>query len=384
MSDLSLDRVTKVYQDDDEEIVAVDDISVDIEDEEFLVLVGPSGCGKSTTLRMIAGLETITEGEIRLGGTVINDVDTQDRDIAMVFQSYALYPHLTARGNMSFGLEESTDLPDSDIEERVEEVASMMGIEDLLDRKPGELSGGQQQRVALGRAIVRDPELFLMDEPLSNLDAKLRAEMRTELQQLQRQLGVTTIYVTHDQTEAMTMSDRIAVMDQGELQQVGEPLELYHDPNNMFVAGFIGEPSMNFFRGEYSDGTFVSELFEYPLSREIEDAVAGTSELVLGIRPEEIEILENADIGEDPAHEFEMHVTVVEPMGDQNVVHLSRPGTDDMSDNLVAVTEGLRDVTEDSDTTVRLPSDAVHFFDGNSGASLHNRQLDLTEETLRL
>jgi len=384
MSDLSLDRVTKVYQDDDEEIVAVDDISVDIEDEEFLVLVGPSGCGKSTTLRMIAGLETITEGEIRLGGTVINDVDTQDRDIAMVFQSYALYPHLTARGNMSFGLEESTDLPDSDIEERVEEVAAMMGIEDLLDRKPGELSGGQQQRVALGRAIVRDPELFLMDEPLSNLDAKLRAEMRTELQQLQRQLGVTTIYVTHDQTEAMTMSDRIAVMDQGELQQVGEPLELYHDPNNMFVAGFIGEPSMNFFRGEYSDGTFVSELFEYPLSREIEDAVAGTSELVLGIRPEEIEILENADIGEDPAHEFEMHVTVVEPMGDQNVVHLSRPGTDDMSDNLVAVTEGLRDVTEDSDTTVRLPSDAVHFFDGNSGASLHNRQLDLTEETLRL
>jgi len=384
MSDLSLDRVTKVYQDDDEEIVAVDDISVDIEDEEFLVLVGPSGCGKSTTLRMIAGLETITEGEIRLGGTVINDVDTQDRDIAMVFQSYALYPHLTARGNMSFGLEESTDLPDSDIEERVEEVAAMMGIEDLLDRKPGELSGGQQQRVALGRAIVRDPELFLMDEPLSNLDAKLRAEMRTELQQLQRQLGVTTIYVTHDQTEAMTMSDRIAVMDQGELQQVGEPLELYHDPNNMFVAGFLGEPSMNFLRGEYSDGTFVSELFEYPLSREIEDAVAGTSELVLGIRPEEIEILENADIGEDPAHEFEMHVTVVEPMGDQNVVHLSRPGTDDMSDNLVAVTEGLRDVTEDSDTTVRLPSDAVHFFDGNSGASLHNRQLDLTEETLRL
>jgi multiple sugar transport system ATP-binding protein len=384
MSELSLDHVTKVYQDDDEEIVAVDDISVDIEDEEFLVLVGPSGCGKSTTLRMIAGLETITEGEIRLGGTVINDVDTQDRDIAMVFQSYALYPHLTARGNMSFGLEESTDLPDSDIEERVEEVAAMMGIDDLLDRKPGELSGGQQQRIALGRAIVRDPELFLMDEPLSNLDAKLRAEMRTELQQLQRQLGVTTIYVTHDQTEAMTMSDRIAVMDQGELQQVGEPLELYHDPNNMFVAGFIGEPSMNFLHGEYTDGSFVSELFEYPLSRDVEDAVAGTSELALGIRPEEIEVLDDADVGGDPTHEYEMHVTVVEPMGDQNVVHLSRPGTDDMSDNLVAVTEGLRDVAEDSTATVRLPSDAVHFFDGGSGVSLHNRQLDLTEETLRL
>jgi multiple sugar transport system ATP-binding protein len=384
MSDLSLDRVTKVYQDDEEEIVAVDDISVDIEDGEFLVLVGPSGCGKSTTLRMIAGLETITEGEIRLGGTVINDVDTQDRDIAMVFQSYALYPHLTARGNMSFGLEESTELPDSDIKERVEEVASMMGIDDLLDRKPGELSGGQQQRIALGRAIVRDPELFLMDEPLSNLDAKLRAEMRTELQQLQRQLGVTTVYVTHDQTEAMTMSDRIAVMDQGELQQVGEPLELYHDPNNMFVAGFIGEPSMNFLYGEDSDGAFVSELFEYPLNRDIEDAVAGAAELVLGIRPEEIEILDETDVGGDPEHEYEMHVTVVEPMGDQNVVHLTRPGTDAMSDNLVAVTEGLRDVAEDSDTTVRLPADAVHFFDGSSGASLHNRQLDLTEETLRL
>lgn len=180
------------------------------------------------------------------------------------------------------------------------------------------------------------------------------------------------------------MSDRIAVMDQGELQQVGEPLELYHDPNNMFVAGFIGEPSMNFLYGEDSDGAFVSELFEYPLNRDIEDAVAGAAELVLGIRPEEIEILDETDVGGDPEHEYEMHVTVVEPMGDQNVVHLTRPGTDAMSDNLVAVTEGLRDVAEDSDTTVRLPADAVHFFDGSSGASLHNRQLDLTEETLRL
>ena len=381
MARILFDEVTKIYGDD---TMAVDDFNLEIEDGEFLTLVGPSGSGKSTLLRMVAGLEDITEGEIHIGDTVVNNLPPRSRDIAMVFQSYALYPHLTARGNMSFGLEESTDLPDSDIEERVEEVAAMMGIDDLLDRKPGELSGGQQQRIALGRAIVRDPELFLMDEPLSNLDAKLRAEMRTELQQLQRQLGVTTIYVTHDQTEAMTMSDRIAVMDQGELQQVGEPLELYHDPNNMFVAGFIGEPSMNFLHGEYTDGSFVSELFEYPLSRDVEDAVAGTSELALGIRPEEIEVLDDADVGGDPTHEYEMHVTVVEPMGDQNVVHLSRPGTDDMSDNLVAVTEGLRDVAEDSTATVRLPSDAVHFFDGGSGVSLHNRQLDLTEETLRL
>ncbi|MBV0901953.1 ABC transporter ATP-binding protein [Haloarcula salina] len=384
MSSLTLDHVTKVYQDDEEEVVAVDDVSVEIEDEEFLVLVGPSGCGKSTTLRMIAGLETITEGEIRLGDRVINDVDTQDRDIAMVFQSYALYPHLSARRNISFGLEQSTDLPDSDIQERVEEVASMMGISDLLDRKPGQLSGGQQQRVALGRAIVRDPELFLMDEPLSNLDAKLRAEMRTELQQLQRQLGVTTVYVTHDQTEAMTMSDRIAVIDQGELQQVGEPLELYHEPNNLFVAEFIGEPSMNFFNGSYEGSSFVHDHFEYPFGPQIDDDVDGASDIVLGIRPEEVVVLDDAAVGDDPDHEYEMDVTVVEPMGDQNVVHLSFPGTDDMSEDMVAVTSGLREVAEGSRATIHIPEDTVHVFDNRTGDALHDRQLDLTAQTLQL
>ncbi|WP_423999091.1 ABC transporter ATP-binding protein [Haloarcula salina] len=384
MSSLTLDHVTKVYQDDEEEVVAVDDVSVEIEDEEFLVLVGPSGCGKSTTLRMIAGLETITEGEIRLGDRVINDVDTQDRDIAMVFQSYALYPHLSARRNISFGLEQSTDLPDSDIQERVEEVASMMGISDLLDRKPGQLSGGQQQRVALGRAIVRDPELFLMDEPLSNLDAKLRAEMRTELQQLQRQLGVTTVYVTHDQTEAMTMSDRIAVIDQGELQQVGEPLELYHEPNNLFVAEFIGEPSMNFFNGRYEGSAFVHDHFEYPFGPQINDDVGEASDIVLGVRPEEVVVLDDAAVGDDPDHEYEMDVTVVEPMGDQNVVHLSFPGTDDMSEDMVAVTSGLREVAEGSRATIRIPEDTVHVFDNRTGDALHDRQLDLSAQTLRL
>jgi multiple sugar transport system ATP-binding protein len=363
---------------------AVEDLSLDIPDSEFLVLVGPSGCGKSTTLRCIAGLESPTEGSIYIGGEHMNYRVPQNRDIAMVFQGYALYPHMTVRENIRFGLEEESGYTSEERDARVEEIADLLGISSMLDRNPDELSGGQQQRVALGRAIVRDPEVFLMDEPLSNLDAELRAEMRTELQQLQNRFDVTTVYVTHDQTEAMTMSDRIALMDQGELQQVGEQLELYHDPNNMFVAGFIGEPSMNFLYGEDSDGAFVSELFEYPLNRDIEDAVAGAAELVLGIRPEEIEILDETDVGGDPEHEYEMHMTVVEPMGDQNVVHLTRPGTDAMSDNLVAVTEGLRDVAEDSDTTVRLPADAVHFFDGSSGASLHNRQLDLTEETLRL
>jgi multiple sugar transport system ATP-binding protein len=213
MATLELDSLTKVYQDGDEQVVAVDDVSVEIDDGEFLVVVGPSGCGKSTTLRMVAGLETVSSGSIVLDDRVINDVKPQDRDIAMVFQSYALYPHMSVRQNMSFGLEESTDLSDDEIYDRVEETASLLDMANLLERKPRDLSGGQQQRVALGRAIVRDPEVFLMDEPLSNLDAKLRAQMRTELQRLQDDLGVTTMYVTHDQTEAMTMGDRIAILD---------------------------------------------------------------------------------------------------------------------------------------------------------------------------
>jgi multiple sugar transport system ATP-binding protein len=221
MANVSLAAATKTFDDDGDQIVAVDELDLDIQDGEFLVLVGPSGCGKSTTLRMVAGLESPSSGTITLGDEVINDKTPQERDIAMVFQSYALYPHMTVRGNMAFGLEESTDLSDAEITERVDEAADILGITDLLDRKPGELSGGQQQRVALGRAIVRDPKVFLLDEPLANLDAKLRAEMRTELQQLQEDLDTTTIYVTHDQTEAMTMSDRIAILDGGELQQVG-------------------------------------------------------------------------------------------------------------------------------------------------------------------
>ncbi|WP_135820744.1 ABC transporter ATP-binding protein [Halostella litorea] len=375
MAELTLDHVTKVFVDDDgSDIVAVDDVSADIDDGDFLVLVGPSGCGKSTTLRMVAGLESITDGEIRLGGSLLNDKKPSERDIAMVFQSYALYPHMTVRTNMAFGLQESTDMPDDEIDARVEEAAEMMGIDDLLDRKPRDLSGGQQQRVALGRAIVRDPEVFLMDEPLSNLDAKLRSQMRTELQRIQEDLGTTTIYVTHDQTEAMTMGDQIAVLDDGKLQQVGTPLECYHEPNNRFVAGFIGEPSMNFFEVENADGTLVGEGFEYPLSRETAAAVEGKKDLTLGVRPEDIEVTTDGS-GE---HDFATTVDVVEPMGDENNVYLTFDGSDSGRTFVVTV-DGMRRVEAGQSVVAHVPEDAVHIFDGRTGEALWNRRLDAVE-----
>jgi multiple sugar transport system ATP-binding protein len=366
MAELELDALTKVFQDGDDEVVAVDDVSVEIDDGEFLVVVGPSGCGKSTTLRMVAGLESITSGRIRLGDRIINEERPQNRDIAMVFQSYALYPHMTVRENMSFGLEESTDMPDDEIRERVEDTAGLMGIEGLLDRRPTELSGGQQQRVALGRAIVRDPEVFLMDEPLSNLDAKLRSQMRTELQRLQEDLGVTAMYVTHDQTEAMTMGDRIAILDGGRLQQVATPLECYHEPANQFVAGFVGEPSMNFFEMRYEEGRLVGDAFEYPLPAEIDEAVAGATDVVLGIRPEAVELVGERDGG----HDFPVVVDVVEPMGNENTVYLEFEGT---AETLVATTDGMLRITEDERVTARIPEDAIHVFDGTTGEALHNR-----------
>jgi len=320
MAEVTLESVTKVFQDGDEEVVAVDDVSVAIDDGEFLVLVGPSGCGKSTTLRMIAGLETVTSGTVSIDGEVVNDIPAQRRDIAMVFQSYALYPHMTVRGNMAFGLEESTTLDREAIDDRVQQSADMMGIGGLLDRKPADLSGGQRQRVALGRAIVRDPQVFLMDEPLSNLDAKLRAQMRTELQRLQEELGTTTIYVTHDQTEAMTMGDRIAILDDGLLQQVGTPLECYHRPSNLFVAGFIGDPPMNFLAVTHREGVLHADEFDYPLPAEIAEAVEDHDDLLLGIRPEDIELRPDGTVGD---HDIEATVDVVEPTGGENVVYLA-------------------------------------------------------------
>ncbi|WP_160135774.1 ABC transporter ATP-binding protein [Halococcus salsus] len=389
MAKLTLTDVTKRFNDGGDDIVAVDEASMDIDDGEFIVLVGPSGCGKSTTLRMIAGLESVTEGTISLDGRTINNRKPADRDIAMVFQSYALYPHMTVQENMSFGLEESTDLPDSEIEERVEEAAHMMGIGDLLDRKPGELSGGQQQRVALGRAIVRDPSVFLMDEPLSNLDAKLRAQMRTELQRIQEDLGVTTVYVTHDQTEAMTMGDRIAILNDGTLQQVATPLEAYHEPANQFVASFIGEPSMNFFETEFQGDRLIHDNFEYPLSEDVRKKLDDSTHITLGIRPEDIELVDTAEND----HDFRTVVDVVEPVGSGNNVYLAFEGTEGDTSELdlneadiesesrtfVATIGGLRRVKAGQPTVARIPEEAIHLFDADTGRALRNRSLENAE-----
>ncbi|WP_306058108.1 ABC transporter ATP-binding protein [Natronococcus wangiae] len=388
MAETQLDDVTKVFTDDDgSDIVAVDEVSIDIEDGEFLVLVGPSGCGKSTTLRMIAGLETITDGAIRLDDRVINDLPAKDRDIAMVFQSYALYPHMTVQENMSFGLEESTDLSDDEIAAHVEETAEMMGIGDLLDRKPGELSGGQQQRVALGRAIVREPAVFLMDEPLSNLDAKLRAQMRTELQQLQEDLETTTVYVTHDQTEAMTMGDRIVILDDGELQQVGTPLECYHEPANVFVADFVGEPAMNFFdvtrRDADGEGAvLVGEHLEYAVSDDVSATIGDRSEVVLGVRPEDVGIeIGDGERRREDGHAVPATVTVVEPTGDENIVYLALGEGDGEheGETAIATIDGMSRIGSGERVAAYIPEDAIHVFDAKTGEALHNRRVESTE-----
>ena len=375
MGQLELDSVTKRFGEGDGSVLAVDDVNVDIADGEFLVLVGPSGCGKSTTLRMVAGLESITDGEVRLAGRRINEQAPAERDIAMVFQSYALYPHMSVRGNMRFGLEESTDLDDDAIDERVEETAALLDITELLDRKPGALSGGQRQRVALGRAIVREPEAFLMDEPLSNLDAKLRSQMRTELQQLQADLDTTTVYVTHDQTEAMTMGDRIAILDDGELQQVATPLEAYHRPANRFVAGFIGDPSMNFVDCAVEGDALVADEFRYPLAGAAAAAVTDGEPVSLGVRPEDVAV--DASGGDGSEHGFPAVVDVVEPMGDENVVHLSL----EAGPELVATVDGLRRIDNGTDVAASIPPDAIHVFDDRSGEALHSRSLDDAELT---
>ena len=314
--------ITDVVKDYDGDILAVDNVSLEIEDGEFVTIVGPSGSGKSTLLRMIAGLEDITDGTIEIGDTVINDVQPQDRGVAMVFQNYALYPHMTARKNMSYGLKLTTDLPEEEIRERVEEAAEMMGIKDQLDKKPGNLSGGQQQRVATGRAIVRDPEVFLMDEPLSNLDAKLRTTMRTELQRIQEELGTTTIYVTHDQEEAMTMSDRIVVLNQGTIQQVGRPDTIYNEPVNLFVADFVGSPSMNKFDVRLDGNVLEGDTFDYRLSDEHLEQVHQYADdgehLILGIRPENIRLTD--DPGENA---IRAHLDVREPVGSDNYLYFT-------------------------------------------------------------
>src|SRR4051812_37553044 len=279
MANIQLKDVTKRYPDGFE---AVKHMDLDINDGEFMILVGPSGCGKSTALRMIAGLEDISEGELVIGDEVVNQMAPKDRDIAMVFQNYALYPHMTVRENMGFALK-LAKVDEAEIDRKVNEAAKTLDLEQHLDRKPANLSGGQRQRVAMGRAIVRDPSAFLMDEPLSNLDAKLRVQMRTEVSRIQQRLGTTTIYVTHDQTEAMTLGDRVAVMRSGVLQQVGSPMELYNEPRNLFVAGFIGSPAMNFMPATLEGDRVHLPIGEVPLPEGVSGDTSGT--LVAGIRP---------------------------------------------------------------------------------------------------
>jgi len=368
------DGVRKVYSDD---FVAVEGFDAEIEDGEFITVVGPSGSGKSTLLRMIAGLEEITGGDIRIGGESIKGVEPQHRGIAMVFQNYALYPHMTVRKNMAYGLKLTTDLSDDEIDERVRETAEMMGIEDQLDDKPANLSGGQQQRVATGRAIVRDPKIFLMDEPLSNLDAKLKVHMRTELQRIQEDLGTTTIYVTHDQEEALTMSDRIVVLNQGELQQFGTPEEVYDRPANRFVADFIGSPAMNFFDVELRGSELVADGFEYELPPELAEHIRteqSSEALELGIRPENIEV-EPDGAGTIPAT-----VDVVENAGSDNFLYLSIAG----KECRVRAPRGIKpDVGEE----VRIGFDpaAIHVFDRSTGDNLLadvERKRTVSDETL--
>ncbi|GAB3177665.1 carbohydrate ABC transporter ATP-binding protein (CUT1 family) [Micromonospora palomenae] len=389
MADIVLDKVSKRFPDG---TVAVQDVDLEIADGEFVILVGPSGCGKSTTLNMIAGLEDISSGELRIAGQRVNDKAPRDRDIAMVFQSYALYPNMTVRENMAFPLR-LQKLDKETINQKVDEAAKVLELTTLLDRKPANLSGGQRQRVAMGRAIVRQPKAFLMDEPLSNLDAKLRVQMRTVVSRLQKQLGTTTVYVTHDQTEAMTLGDRVVIMRGGAVQQVGPPQELYDHPRNLFVAGFIGSPSMNFLHAAVSEGTLRTALGDVPigdrLRRQLEGADA-PRELILGIRPEHFE---DAELVDDETRrrgmEFEAPVDIVESMGSDKYVYFTVEGERASAAELeeLAADAGAADftgtgaslvtrlsaespVTEGTSRRVWFNLEKIHLFDPSSGRNL--------------
>ena len=355
MSSISLKNVYKIFEDG---TTAVNDFNLEISDREFIILVGPSGCGKSTTLRMIAGLEDITKGELKIGDRVVNDVAPKDRDIAMVFQSYALYPHMTVYKNMAFGLE-LRKVPKDEIDRRVREAAKVLDIEHLLKRKPRALSGGQRQRVALGRAMVRSPSVFLLDEPLSNLDAKLRTTMRTEIKKLHQRLGTTFIYVTHDQTEAMTMGDRIVVMKDGVVQQVGKPMDLYDHPVNKFVAGFIGSPQMNFFDVTIEGNNVIfADGKQITLPENIISKLGGkTSGLILGIRGEDIKLdPQNLEIYGDEKQSAVVENTEV--MGNENNLYFTFGG----ATAVARVSKYEISQIGDEIEFVFMPS-KLHFFD---------------------
>jgi multiple sugar transport system ATP-binding protein len=403
MSEIVLEEVYKIYPDGTE---AVSSMDLEIRDGEFMVLVGPSGCGKTTALRMVAGLEDITKGVIRIGDRVVNDVPPKDRDVAMVFQNYALYPHLSVYDNMAFGLK-LRKTPRAEIDRRVRQAAKILGLEEFLGRKPRALSGGQRQRVAMGRAIVREPRAFLMDEPLSNLDAKLRVQMRSEIAKLQRDLGVTTIYVTHDQVEAMTMGDRVAVMKKGVLQQVDHPQTLYDRPVNLFVAGFIGSPAMNMVEAQLSrsDGGLFAEFAGFRLrlgDRLLEERPALSAfegrRVVLGVRPED---MEDASLVPDapPDRRISSVVELVEALGSQLVVHFKVQAPHVLTEDVRELVrdlgaEALAEVEQEAragesvfvaqlDPRARVRegervelvvrTDRLHFFDPDTGLGIYDR-----------
>jgi len=389
MSEIVLDKVTKRYPDGFE---AVRNMDLDIQDGEFMILVGPSGSGKSTALRMIAGLEDISDGEVRIGETVVNQLAPKDRDIAMVFQNYALYPHMSVRENMAFPLK-LAGAPKEEIDEKVQEAARILDLTEHLDRKPANLSGGQRQRVAMGRAIVRNPKAFLMDEPLSNLDAKLRVQMRTEVSRIQSRLGTTTVYVTHDQTEAMTLGDRVAVLRGGVLQQVGAPSELYDHPVNLFVAGFIGSPSMNFLPATLEGDTVKLPMGEGRLADEARERAAGSQpgqSVVAGIRPEQFEdaSLVSGEV-RDVGMTFKTHIDLVESLGAEKYAYFRVEESQVESEELrelaedtgsaelgategqvVARLEAASEIKRGDEAELWLDSRKIHFFDLESGRTL--------------
>lgn len=371
MAEIRIEKLGKRY---DKGALAVSGFNLHIQDEEFIVFVGPSGCGKSTTLRMIAGLEEITEGELYIDDKLMNEVEPKNRDIAMVFQNYALYPHMSVFENIAFGLK-LRKVKKSEIKRLVEEAAAILGLEDYLDRKPKALSGGQRQRVALGRAIVRDANVFLMDEPLSNLDAKLRVQMRAEIVKLHRRLKTTTIYVTHDQTEAMTMATRIVIMKDGLIQQVGSPKEVYDFPETRFVGGFIGSPAMNFFEGKIDQGTYImgDKVLDIPapiMATLKSEGYEGKS-VTLGIRPEHIHV-NNEDLSGFPASEFEAVITVAELTGAETILHAVYA-----EQEFIARVEAATTIEPGHTATLAFDMAHAHFFDEETGNRI--KAIELSE-----
>ncbi len=362
MTSLKMNNVNKTY---DNGVQVVFDFNLSVDDKEFIVLVGPSGCGKSTTLRMIAGLEEVTSGDIYIGDERMNNVAPKNREIAMVFQSYALYPHMSVYDNIAFSLK-IANLPKDEIENRVVNAAKILGLEEYLRSKPRVLSGGQKQRVSLGRAIVRDAKLFLMDEPLSSLDAKLRLQMRTEIIKLHKKLGTTTIYVTHDQTEAMTMATRIVVMKEGHIQQVGTPREVYNNPANVFVGGFIGAPAMNFIKGTVNKGVFTAENFVFSLSTDQIKKLSNYQDkkVLLGIRPEHIHF-EKEKLIKHLDNKYQCRVVVSELLGDEVVIYSQLANQD-----VVARVSAAKDITVDDMIDLVIEREKVHFFDDETGLAI--------------